>query len=87
MALIYTAIGPMIAKAVSPRQRGLAMGMYNSSIYLGMMAGSTLFGIIIRRSGFFVGFTAGSMLAVAALLWFLYLMRRSFPSPVTEEGA
>ena len=42
MALTYPSIGAMTAEKVPAVQRGLAMGMYNSCIYLGMMFGSTV---------------------------------------------
>ncbi|NVO00090.1 MAG: MFS transporter [Geobacteraceae bacterium] len=73
MALTYTAIGALIADGVPPRQRGLAMGMYNSCIYLGMMTGSTAMGVALQRIGYPLGFTlAGGV----ALLASLYLFRQ-----------
>lgn len=75
MALTFTAIGALVAEAVPAPQRGLAMGMYNSCIYLGMMAGSSLLGVVIRAVGYPTGFLAGGGIALATLAPFLVLMR------------
>ena len=40
MAVAFTSIGALIAEVVEPRHRGLAMGGYNTCIYLGLMTGS-----------------------------------------------
>lgn len=74
MALIYTAVGALIAGAVPIAQRGLAMGMYNSCIYLGMMAGSTVMGVVVKRVGYPVGFAAaGGIALVTGFLFFSLL--------------
>lgn len=75
MALAFTAIGALIAEAVPPLQRGLAMGMFNSCIYLGMMGGSLALGSLIRAIGYPRGFAAGGVAAVATMLIFLCFMR------------
>jgi len=77
MALAFTAIGALVAESVAPVQRGLAMGMYNSSIYIGMMAGSATLGVVIRLSGYPAAFAAGGGVALLALLAFAVLMRRT----------
>jgi MFS family permease len=74
MALTFTTIGAMIADQTPALQRGLAMGMYNSCIYLGMMAGSTVMGIALKRIGYPLGFAAaGSVNLVALVLFFLMI--------------
>jgi len=75
MALTFTAIGAMIAELVPPVQRGLAMGMYNSCVYLGMMAGATVMGLALKRIGYPLGFAAAGGMAVVTLLLFLAMMR------------
>ena len=66
MGVAYTAIGALITESVPVRLRGLAMGGYNTSIYIGMMASSALMGALIKGVGFTGGFlvTAGITLAV-----------------------
>ncbi|MDD2850643.1 MAG: MFS transporter [Desulfuromonadaceae bacterium] len=70
MALTYTAIGALIAGKALPAQRGLAMGMYNSCIYLGMMFGSTAFGVALKKVGYPYGFiVAGGVVLLTRLLF------------------
>ncbi len=76
MALTFTAIGALIAELVPPLQRGLAMGMYNSCIYLGMMCGSTVMGVALKRIGYPMGFAAAGSVALVALVLFYVVMRK-----------
>jgi len=75
MALTFTAIGAMIAELVSPLQRGLSMGMYNSSIFFGMMCGSTAMGFALKRIGYPLGFAASGAVTLVALALFLFMIR------------
>ena len=58
MGLAFTSIGALTAEAAAPEFRGLAMGGYNASIYLGMMLSSALMGPVIQRVGFTAGFSS-----------------------------
>jgi MFS family permease len=75
MALTYTAIGALIAQHVPAVQRGLAMGMYNSCIYLGMMSGSASMGIALKHIGYKIGFAMAGGVALVALCWFILMLR------------
>jgi len=75
MALTFTAIGALIAELIPAVQRGLAMGMYNSCIYLGMMSGSTVMGMALKQIGYPVGFAAAGSVSLAALVLFFLMMR------------
>ena len=75
MALTFTAIGALIAELIPAVQRGLAMGMYNSCIYLGMMSGSTVMGLALKRIGYPIGFAAAGGFSLAALVLFFLMMR------------
>lgn len=77
MALTFTAIGALIAERTPAMQRGLAMGMYNSSIYLGMMIGSTVMGITLERIGYPPGFAAAGSTSLMALALFIWMMRKN----------
>ena len=72
MALTFTAIGALIAEQVPSLQRGLAMGVYNSCIYLSMMAGSTVMGIALKWIGYPIGFAAAAAVALVTLVSFLH---------------
>jgi MFS family permease len=74
MALTFTSIGALIAELVPALKRGLAMGMYNSCIYLGMMSGSTLLGLALKRIGYPLGFTLAGGTSLATMVLFLLLM-------------
>lgn len=52
MGLAFTSVGALIPEVVGLEARGLAMGGYNSAIYLGMMLGSLAMGLLIGRIGF-----------------------------------
>lgn len=79
MALTYTAIGALIAEQVPVLQRGLAMGMYNSCIYLGMMAGSTLMGMALNRTSYPFVFTLSGSVSLLAMGIFILLLRNASP--------
>ncbi len=80
IGLAFTAIGALIAEVVSLKSRGLAMGGYNTCIYLGMMASSALMGGIIKRIGFVGSYilTGFILIPLAALF---YLLIRGFSPP------
>jgi MFS family permease len=75
MALTFTTIGAMIADQAPPLQRGLAMGLYNSCIYLGMMTGSTVMGLALKQIGYPLGFAAAGAVNLVALVLFFLMMR------------
>jgi MFS family permease len=84
MALTYTAIGVLIVEHVPALLRGLAMGMYNSCIYLGMMTGSAVMGIALKKIGYTAGFTAAGCVAVMALVWFAFSTRNQVPASLSR---
>lgn len=73
LALTFTALGALVAESVPPAQRGLAMGMFNSSIYLGLMTGSTTLGLLIHLIGYPAGFAAAGAAALVTLGVFICL--------------
>jgi MFS family permease len=74
MGLAFTVIYALIVDAVPTGMRGLAMGCYNTCVYLGMMLSAIGMGVVIREYGFQVGFllTGGSILAALILFAVLY---------------
>ncbi|MDD2318423.1 MAG: MFS transporter [Geobacteraceae bacterium] len=74
MALTFTAIGALIAESVPPLQRGLAMGMYNSTVYLAMMTGSTTMGACVGATGYATGFALGGGAALVGAFAFLQVI-------------
>ncbi len=76
MAFTFTAISALIVEQVPTAQRGLAMGMYNSCIYLGLMTGSTAMGIAFKWVDYPTGFAVAGVVALLTMLLFLLLMDR-----------
>jgi MFS family permease len=77
MGLAFTAIGALIAEVVPLESRGLAMGGYNTCIYLGMMASSAAMGGVIKQTGFANSYLlTGFFLFVITL--FFYLLIKGF---------
>lgn len=74
MAVAFTAIGALVAETALPRFKGLAMGGYNSCIYLGMMTGSFGLGPVIERSGFAEGFITTGLMYLPFILIFVWFM-------------
>ncbi|MCK9375855.1 MAG: MFS transporter [Syntrophobacterales bacterium] len=80
MGLAFTSVAALTVETVAPELRGLAMGGYNSAIYLGMMVSSAGLGPIISRIGFRNSFVLTAV--VTALLTGLsHLLMRSFSRP------
>jgi MFS family permease len=73
MGIGFTALGALVAEVVSREQRGLAMGLYNSCIYLGMMLSSASMGGVIREIGFRNGFILAGFLSLT--LTFVFFVR------------
>jgi MFS family permease len=68
------AIGVALTQATVPAMRGLVMGGYSTSLYLGLALGSLALGPVIARHGYITGFSAGAATGaagalVAAVLW------------------
>jgi MFS family permease len=75
MGLAFTSIGALTAEVVPPELRGLAMGGYNTSIYLGLMLNSAFMGAVIKAIGFYGGFFISASVNLLMALLFYFLMR------------
>ena len=72
--LAFVAVSVGLAGASTPATRGLVMGGYSTSLYLGFALGSFALGPVITRYGYPVGFAVGAVAGVmgtcaAAILW------------------
>jgi MFS family permease len=88
MGLAFTALGALISEVVSPDARGLAMGGYNSAIYMGMMLSSLVMGAIIREIGFRNGFliVAGINAAAAGLFHIVFVNSYAYRRALAKVG-
>jgi len=75
MSLAFTSVAALIAEAVPPELRGLAMGGYNTSIYFGMMGSSALMGGVIERAGFEASFVLAAIVNLGLTGLFHLLMK------------
>ena len=70
----FVAISTALATSATPAARGLVMGGYSTSLYLGLGLGSFALGPVITHHGYGAGFVAGAGAgvlgaALAAALW------------------
>lgn len=72
----FTPLGALISEVVPLDSRGLAMGGYNTAIYLGMMLGSAAMGPVISRLGFEFGFLAAAVINLMGTAGLLLIMRQ-----------
>lgn len=77
MGVAFTALAALIADIVPHELRGLAMGGYNSCIYLGMMASATSMGALIARYGFKSGFLVAGVATLVLTLLFQKIYRKA----------
>lgn len=70
MGIAFTAVGALIAEVVPADSRGLAMGGYNTCIYLGMMLSALIMGMVTREIGFRTGFLITASINALATLAF-----------------
>jgi MFS family permease len=75
MGLGFTPVGALIAEVVPHSDRGLAMGGYNTCIYLGMMFSSALMGAVISRLGFLGSYALAGLVVALATGGFFLLIR------------
>jgi predicted MFS family arabinose efflux permease len=84
--LAFVAVSVALTSASTPVTRGLVMGGYSTALYLGLALGSFLFGPVIVRYGYGVGFAAGAAAGVAGTLlaaWCWSTTARFGPRPTS----
>jgi DHA1 family multidrug resistance protein-like MFS transporter len=85
MGLAFTSVAALTVETAPPELRGLAMGGYNSAIYLGMMVSAASLGPVIKRLGFEDGFFL-TTLAIILMTVISYLLMRRFVPPDRSPG-
>jgi DHA1 family multidrug resistance protein-like MFS transporter len=81
MSLGFTPVGALIAEVVPSTDRGLAMGGYNTCIYLGMMFSSALMGMVINRLGYAVSYAVAGLIVALSTVGFYFLIRDFSSAP------
>jgi MFS family permease len=86
LATVYLALGVVFANLATRETRGVAMGLYGLMLFIGLGLGPAIFGPVMERGGYAVGFTAcaitGVLIAgVVAVLRTDRFSRRPAPRP------
>ena len=74
----FTPLGALISEVVPEGSRGLAMGGYNTAIYLGMMLGAAGMGPVIQKLGFETGFFLAAAINLLFTLIFFLLFKNQY---------
>ena len=82
MGLAFTSVAAFTVESVPPELRGIAMGGYNSAIYLGMMVSAAGLGPIISRIGFPDGFLLTTLITLL-ITGISYLLMKGFSPPAS----
>lgn len=75
LALAFTSVGALIAVAVPPHSRGLAMGGYNTCIYFGIMLASATMGTVIEKTSYRAAFWSSALVITLFVSVFILLLR------------
>ncbi|MCE5335897.1 MAG: MFS transporter [Desulfobacteraceae bacterium] len=86
MGVAFTAVGALIAEVVPHDSRGLAMGGYNTCIYIGMMLSGLIMGFVNREAGFSVGFLITAIVNAAGAFAFSLIFRNVRAERSVLEG-
>jgi MFS family permease len=80
MGLTFTSVAALCVETVSPEQRAIAMGGYNSAIYLGMMVSAAGLGPILGLTGYKDGFLLTTLITVL-ITEAAFLLLKNFSPP------
>jgi DHA1 family multidrug resistance protein-like MFS transporter len=83
--LAFTPLGALISEVVPVESRGLAMGGYNTAIYLGMMLGAAGMGLVIQGIGFENGFFVAAGINLFFTLLFFLIFKHSNSQPCSNR--
>jgi MFS family permease len=86
MGLAFTSIGALIAETVEARLRGLAMGGYNTCIYIGLMTGSIALGPAIEAIGYTNSFFLMGAASLIFVIVFYFLVKDYQSEPSRPES-
>ncbi len=87
MGLAFTSVAALCVETVPPEHRGIAMGGYNSAIYLGMMVSAAGLGPIIGVIGFKDGFLLTTLITVLITGMAFLFMKNFSPPPLGPPAA
>jgi len=80
MGLTFTSVAALCVETVPPNHRAIAMGGYNSAIYLGMMVSAAGLGPIICLTGYQKGFLLTTLITLL-ITGIAFLLMKNFSPP------
>ena len=83
----FTALVALTTEAAPREMRGLALGLYNSCVYFGMMLSSALMGGVVRGFGYGAAFLVCAALTLMVALFFASLHRVTVAGDGASDGA
>jgi MFS family permease len=86
MGLAFTSVAALCVETVPPVNRTIAMGGYNSAIYLGMMVSAAGLGPIIGLTGYKDGFLLTTLITVL-ITGIAFLLMKNFSPPALGPPA
>ena len=86
MGLTFTSVAALCVETVPPEHRAIAMGGYNSAIYLGMMVSAAGLGPIIGLIGYKDGFLLTTLITVL-ITGIAFLLMKNFSPPALGSPA
>jgi MFS family permease len=87
MGIAFTAVGALISEVVRPDARGVAMGGYNSAIYIGVTISSLAMGAVIQTLGYRYAFLTVAIINLAATGLFYLVFSRAQGHPLASSAA
>jgi MFS family permease len=85
MGLTFTSVAALCVETVTPGHRAIAMGGYNSAIYLGMMVSAAGLGPIIGLTGYKNGFLLTTLITVL-ITGMAFLLIKNFSPPAVPHS-
>jgi MFS transporter, DHA1 family, multidrug resistance protein len=75
MGIAFTAVGALVSELVPADSRGVAMGGYNTCIYMGMMLSALIMGVVAGKFGFRACFLITAGLNAVGALAFSFIFK------------
>jgi MFS family permease len=75
MGIAFTAVGALVSELVPADSRGVAMGGYNTCIYIGMMLSALIMGVVAGKFGFRACFLITAGLNAVGALAFSFIFK------------
>jgi MFS family permease len=86
VAAVYVALSVVFSDLATEETRGVSMGIYGTVLFLGLGIGPAIFGTVMERSGYVVGFTACALTGLLLAGLVAVLRRETAGRPATAAA-